>query len=148
MTDVAEEKRPWELLAGTPRSQFLLSEHFGISKGQKSIEGKTESLPPHTGVPAAGRSVNSGLPQSQEEIALLFLAILLRAWNKTNWSLIPFICCVVEMDHQEGSALPWQADDLEMRPYLHFHYFSSLDLVLELFASRTASRYACGCRLA
>lgn len=39
MTDTGEEKRPGELLAGTLCSQFLLSEHFVMSKEQKSFEG-------------------------------------------------------------------------------------------------------------
>jgi len=45
-----------------------------ISKEQKSNEGEMESLSPNTGVPAAARSMNSGLPQSQAEKALLPLA--------------------------------------------------------------------------
>lgn len=88
MIDVVEEKRPRELLAGPPCSQFLLSEHFVVSKEQESTEGELERLSPHTGVSAAGLSASSGLPQSQaekvllplpktaqEEIALFFLTI-------------------------------------------------------------------------
>lgn len=70
-----------------------------------------ERLSPHTGVPAAGRSVNSGLPQSQAEKALPPLPKQPRkklhyfSWQfyyvpemKPSASLISFICCVVEMD--------------------------------------------------
>lgn len=117
MTDVAEEKRPCELLAGTPCSEFLLSEHFVISKEQKSIEGKTESLSPHAGVPAAGQSMNSGLPQSQAEKVLLPLPkqpgkklhyfssqFYYMPEIKPTASLISFVCRGVEMDLGIGRA--------------------------------------------
>lgn len=129
-----------------------------ISKEQKSTKGEMET---HTSVPAAGWFINSGLPWSQAEKGLLPLPKQPRKkfhfffWQfyympeiKPSASLISFTRCAVEMD-QEGLALPWQAGDLEMgacpSPLL---LLSSLVLVWELFAPRTASHYVCGCCLA
>lgn len=130
-----------------------------ISKEQKSTEGEMET---HTSVPAAGWFINSGLPWSQAEKGLLplpkqprkkfhffFLTILLYAWNKTicQFNLIHTLCGGDGSGGLSFALAGWWPWDGSVFPS-PLLLLSSLVLVWELFAPRTASHYVCGCCLA
>lgn len=133
VTAAAEEKQPHELLAGTACPEFLLSEHFMMSKEQKKQRRKG-GVSQHIGQvvhelrsPTSWKSASIPAKSAWEEITLFFLIILFYGWNKSNrqFNLICMLCGGSGSGHQEDSASPWQAGDLQMGACPSFHCSSS-----------------------